>query len=474
MDNKKQYYNNLKPGDTSIESRLGAKILMNDNLVINASRRSEYLDQLREDGYQGNINPNADEETSIVFMGKIPVDINQQGNTNQESILENKESTITTPTRTAGEMPGEEIIDPPTITNVTPLEGRKGDTITIEGTGFIRYSTQVYFGNRLADSVYVSSPTKLTAVVSNGRSGDIIVIVKGMPSAAYRDKFKYLGVEEGFEFEEEITEDPTNTGSEGNNLADGEKSKDEKTDVKISGGCPKSNQTRSKANVKRVIKPCKGSEGVARDNAGKIVPIYDFVAAAKTCIDISTACPKDTQNGALGCAMGVSIIYMYACGHGMTWVNTKNAKPIIGTYLQHVLGTALIYDYLSKDKVNFEKIEIYKPGQGLNYWKNTSMKLLQPGDIVNTVTVNPPPNGHIGVVSDTQTNRPGVWDIISNSSSAYNPLLGAKVGTIKLNYDASRWGSGVATRVGVGSTYIFRFKCGRGAEWGKTIGIPQK
>jgi len=170
--------------------------------------------------------------------------------------------------------------------------------------------------------------------------------------------------------------------------------------------------------------------------------------------------------------MGVSIIYMYACGHGMTWVNTKNAKPIVGTYLQYAFGTALIYDYLSKDKLNFEKIEIYKPGQGIDYWKNTSMKLLQPGDIVDTITIATR-NGHIGVVSDTQNNRPGTWDIISNSSSGYNPLLGVKIGTIKSNYNTYSWGSGVATRSGVGPTYIFRFKCGRGATWGKTLGIPQ-
>ena len=473
MDNNKQYYNNINPGETSIESRTGAKIVMNDGLVINAARRPEYLDQLRKDNYQGNTKQNVDEDTSFVSMGKIPVDIKQQGNVNQESILENKESKITTPTRTSGEMPNEEEIVIPIITNVSPLKGRKGAEITIDGSGFVDDATQVTFGGVLADSVSFLSPTKISAFVGNGKSGDIVVKVDGISSVPYKDKFTYEGVEEGVEFESRIDDDPTNTGSEGNNLSDGEKSEDEKTNAKIPEGCPKSNQTRSKANVKRVIKPCKGSEGVARNDLGKIVPIYDFVAAAKTCIDLSTSCPKDTQNGALGCGMGVSLIYMYACGHGMTWVNTKNAKPIVGTYLQHVLGTAAIYAYLSKDTVNFEKIEIYKPGQGINYWKNTSMKLLQPGDIVNTVTINPPPNGHIGVVSDTQNNYPGAWDIISNSSSAYNPLLGVKTGTIKSNYSTYRWGSGVATRVGVGSTYLFRFKCGRGATWGKTLGIPQ-
>jgi hypothetical protein len=470
MSNK-QYYNNINPGETSIESRTGAKIVMNDGLVINAARRPEYLDQLRKDNYQGNIKQNVDEDTSFVSMGKIPVDIKQQGNVNQESILENKESKIITPTRTSGEMPDEEIVDPPILLNIYPLKGKKGDEITIEGFGFIKYATQVTFGGVSADSVGFFSGTRIIAIVGNGKSGDIVVKVKGA-STTYKDKFTYLGVEEGFEFEQRIEDDPTDTSTEGNNLPDGKKSNDEKGGGKPPEGCPKSNQTRSAANVKRVIKPCEGAQGVARDNLGKIVPIYDFVAAAKTCIDISTGCPPITQNGKLGCAMGVSIIYMYACGHGMTWVNTKNAKPIVGTYLQYAFGTALIYDYLSKDKLNFEKIEIYKPGQGIDYWKNTSMKLLQPGDIVDTITVATR-NGHIGVVSDTQNNRPGTWDIISNSSSGYNPLLGVKIGTIKSNYNTYSWGSGVATRSGVGPTYIFRFKCGRGATWGKTLGIPQ-
>ena len=481
MDNKKQYYNNLKPGDTSIESRLGAKILMNDNLVINASRRSEYLDQLREDEYQGNINPNADEETSIVFMGKIPVDINQQGNINQESILENRESTITTPNRTPGEMPDEEQFDPPTITNVTPLEGRKGDAIIIEGTGFINNSTQVYFGGVLADSVDFASPTKIIAYVGNGNSGDIIVKASGISSAPYKDKFNYLGIEEGVMFEE-VADDPTDASIEGDKLADGEQSEDEKNDTKIPGGCPKPNQTRSKANVVRVITPCEKRtpfQGVARDNTGKIIPIYDFVAAAKTCINISTSCPAITENGVLGCGMALSIMYMYACGHGMTWISSKkNKNPIIGTHLQYVYGTASIYDYLSKDKLNFEKIKIYEPGQGRDYWNKVSVKLLQPGDIIDTVTDTV--NGHIGIVSDTQTKSPGTWDIISNSSRGFNPELNKKIGSILLNYSGYHGGNGfggkyrIATTSGVGSTYLFRFKCGRGAEWGKTIGIPQK
>lgn len=478
MSNKKQYYNNLNPGETSIESRLGAKILMNDNLVINAARRSEYIDQLREEGYQGNIDPNADEDTSIVFMGKIPVDLNQQGNINQETILDNQDTNIITPTRTAGEMPDKEVLDPPTITNVEPLEGRKGDAITIEGTGFINNSTQVTFGSTLADSVDFISSTKIIAYVGNGNSGDIVVKVSGISSVPYKDKFNYLGVEEGVMFEEVIVDDPINSSSEGDKLPDGEEDNDEKTDAPTPEGCPKPGQTRSKASVKRNLNPCKGSEGVARDNTGKIVPLYDFVVAAKTCINISTGCPSYTQNGALGCAMGVCIIYMYACGHGMTWVDSKkNKNPIIGTHLSFVYGTSSVYDYLRKDTVNFEKIKIYEPGQGKDYWNKVSVKLLQPGDIIDTVTDSD--HGHIGIVSDTQTKYPGTWDIISNSSSGFNSELNRKVGTILLNYSGYHWGNGwngdykVATKPGVGPTYLFRFKCGRGAEWGKTIAKPQ-
>jgi hypothetical protein len=484
MDNKKQYYNNLKPGDTSIESRLGAKILMNDNLVINASRRSEYLDQLREDEYQGNINPNADEETSIVFMGKIPVDINQQGNINQESILENRESTITTPNRTPGEMPDEEQFDPPTITNVTPLEGRKGDTIIIEGTGFINNSTQVYFGGVLADSVDFVSPTKIIAYVGNGNSGDIIVKASGISSAPYKDKFNYLGVEEGVMYEEEPADQlDSESNFEGEIISDPDKKADE-TAANTPKGCEGTGPGHPPpGNLRKITdKPSKPSQCFVVNSQNKISPTYDFIAAAKLAIGTYTKFMAGGDGGNKGCGIGLSIIYNYATGHGMTWILKKKKQPIIGTALDVLPGTYSIDSTLQADKVNFERIIIFdgkldRNDYTTNHNWEVAKRLIQPGDIINTRTnCTGCKSGHIGLVVDTKDNNGKDFDIISNSSGGYRGGDGIKTpaGAIAKNFTVGSWYSKVAIRTGVGPTIIYRFKCGRGAEWGKTISIPNK
>jgi hypothetical protein len=87
MDNK-QYYSNLSSNEQSIESRKGSKILMDSkgNVLLTTSRRPEYINQLREEYYQGNIALNPDEEGSYFFVGTDQVDINQAGNVNQDSI----------------------------------------------------------------------------------------------------------------------------------------------------------------------------------------------------------------------------------------------------------------------------------------------------------------------------------------------------------------------------------------------------
>jgi len=92
----KQYYNNTQPGETSIESRSGTKIVMDNkgNVLFTTSRRTEYLDQLHKDNYQGNINLNPDEEESYFFIGTDQIDINQVGNINQDSINIKNENII--------------------------------------------------------------------------------------------------------------------------------------------------------------------------------------------------------------------------------------------------------------------------------------------------------------------------------------------------------------------------------------------
>jgi hypothetical protein len=84
----KQYYNDTKPGETSIESRSGAKIVMDGSggTTIVSNLQDQNIDQLRTDNFKGNIAPNPDKNNSYLYIGKGNVDINNQGNTNQDSI----------------------------------------------------------------------------------------------------------------------------------------------------------------------------------------------------------------------------------------------------------------------------------------------------------------------------------------------------------------------------------------------------
>ena len=88
MDNKKQYYTNLSSNEKSIESRDGSKVLMDSkgNVLLTTARRSEYIYPLREENFQGNIGLNPDEEGSYFFVGTDQIIIDQQGNTNQDTI----------------------------------------------------------------------------------------------------------------------------------------------------------------------------------------------------------------------------------------------------------------------------------------------------------------------------------------------------------------------------------------------------
>ena len=94
MDNKKQYYTNLSSNEKTIESRDGSKILMdsNGNVLLTTARRPEYIDPLRQEYYQGNIDLNPDEEESYFFIGTDQIIIDQQGNINQDTILESEQS----------------------------------------------------------------------------------------------------------------------------------------------------------------------------------------------------------------------------------------------------------------------------------------------------------------------------------------------------------------------------------------------
>ena len=83
----KQYYNDTKPGETSIESRSGAKIVMDGSggTTIVSNIQDQDIDQLRTDNFKGNVAPNPDKNNSYLYIGKGTVEINNQGNINQDS-----------------------------------------------------------------------------------------------------------------------------------------------------------------------------------------------------------------------------------------------------------------------------------------------------------------------------------------------------------------------------------------------------
>jgi hypothetical protein len=133
-------------------------------------------------------------------------------------------------------------------------------------------------------------------------------------------------------------------------------------------------------------------------------------------IGISTAGIPGTQNGSMGCAVGVCIMFQNATG-----------QQLVGGQ-DYVLGTGELYSSLSSDP-RFVAVD---------------MNNLQPGDIV--VTARGSQAGHTGIVGNNN-------EIISNSSSGF---AGTTPGTIQNNYTVARWNSGVTTR-NPGQTAGFRF-----------------
>lgn len=98
MSNK-QYYTNLNPNEKVVENRFGSKVVMdnNGNVLFTTSRRTEYIDQLRQEDYQGNIDLSPDEEGSFFYIGTGQVDLNQQGNDNYESLASEPQQNFPAP-----------------------------------------------------------------------------------------------------------------------------------------------------------------------------------------------------------------------------------------------------------------------------------------------------------------------------------------------------------------------------------------
>jgi hypothetical protein len=126
MSDQKQYYNNTQPGETSLESRTGAKVVMDNKggIKLSSVRSKAYLDELRKNGLLQTTSQNPDEDSSYMFIGEGNVDINNQGSVNQDSLnitaeTENQEANIIEPDRTEiiiASLPTEEPKPSPTPT----------------------------------------------------------------------------------------------------------------------------------------------------------------------------------------------------------------------------------------------------------------------------------------------------------------------------------------------------------------------
>jgi hypothetical protein len=160
--------------------------------------------------------------------------------------------------------------------------------------------------------------------------------------------------------------------------------------------------------------------------------IGDLIASAISHIGHPTYDIEGTEQGALGCASAVSMIFYRAFGvHMKTGKAVKSTPKSIGDFGSK--GTGELAGWLSNGSL-YTRVS----------WQNA-----QPGDILNTARGSKA--GHIGVVINT-TNGDGSWNVISNSSKGF---AGGGGGAVKLNYSVKKWKS-VADRNPSG-TFAYRY-----------------
>ena len=165
-----------------------------------------------------------------------------------------------------------------------------------------------------------------------------------------------------------------------------------------------------KENGKTVTaKPSDINNAINNNQNFRVAPtLKNLIIAAKQSIGFSTAQIRGTDQGNVGCAAAVSIIFLRATGNQ------------INPFKDIELSTSELYDHLSSDTTNWRKRDKWEKAQ--------------PGDIIVTSRGNQA--GHTGVVIDT-INTDGSYNIISNSSSGF---AGSDPGTIQQNYSILKWG----------------------------------
>lgn len=160
--------------------------------------------------------------------------------------------------------------------------------------------------------------------------------------------------------------------------------------------------------------------------------IGDLIASAISHIGHPTYDIEGTEQGALGCASAVSMIFYRAFGvHMKTGKSVKSTPKSIGDFGSK--GTGELAGWLSNSSL----------------YTRVSWQSAQPGDILNTARSSKA--GHIGIVINTK-NGDGSWNVISNSSKGFS---GGGGGAVKQNYSVKKWQS-VADRNPSG-TFAYRY-----------------
>lgn len=150
-------------------------------------------------------------------------------------------------------------------------------------------------------------------------------------------------------------------------------------------------------------------------------PIGSILKSAWANLNVPTRGISGTDNGNLGCAAAVSIIFYRATGLPIRKSKNKNIE----------LGTGSLWEEFTKNnKAHWKMITDWRKG-----WK--------PGDII--LTSRGTQAGHVGVVVEG-------GKVISNSSGGFQ---GDKKGQIELNYTISGWES-IAKR-NPQQTALFRY-----------------
>ena len=160
--------------------------------------------------------------------------------------------------------------------------------------------------------------------------------------------------------------------------------------------------------------------------------IGDLIASAISHIGHPTYDIAGTEQGALGCASAVSMMFYRAFGVNMRTGSAVKSNPkSIGDFGSK--GTGELAGWFSNGNL-YRKLK----------WQDA-----QPGDILNTARGSKA--GHIGVVINTKNND-GSWNVVSNSSKGF---AGGGGGAVKQNYSVKKW-QDVANR-NPSETFAYRY-----------------